>query len=1179
MDRLLQYLQPDKPAIIAGDFNLHHPWWNCTASPAKASKAMKLVKWLEAMKATLLINTEEINLKGGTYHKPGLKSTSIIDLAFYTSFKKLVWGKWSFTEHTGSDHEAITFEASLAESPQSTNTETRKPNYNYKKADWNQFCTTLRAMEHGLLETIETAIREKQHNQIAEVLTSAIQLAADQTIPRLRVVERSKPWWNEDLANLRKLLHNAYRRYKQFPDDMLFLQDWKEVRNTYFHAVREAKQAHWSNFLELAEGAEVFTAFRYTKPASNLKIPTIQYESEGRKVQASTFEEKCTAFLTTLFPTPTNTTPTTNTSQPQKSTCSASKATSKSSGTSQWDWPDLDDTEVKRAIFSSSAKKAPGPDQVGFLLIQKAYQTIPDIFNKVYKTLFRDGVHPNCWKESIGIILSKPNKPDYTIPKAYRVISLLNCLGKVLEKLFASRLAYLANTGNLLNSTQLGGRKQRSAVDTALLLLHYIQQHKKGSSSITTTVLLDIKGAFDHVKEDKLLQILHELQLPDNLISWVSSFLTNRKIQLAFEGQIQQLVDLNIGVPQGSPISPILFLIYIRNILADNQAYQLSYIDDFSLSVTSSSAKKNCRQIKEVVDKLFAAATQQGAQFDPGKTELIHFSTKREVITEGVKIANLTITPSPVVRWLGIYFDSKLTFKPHIEKKVNSATSAFLGLQRLGNTRSGLSFKALRQLYIACITSVADYGVQLWWRGQKGLLQPFQTLQNMATTRMLGAFKNSPAKALELEAAIPPPRIRFEKACNNYSLRILQFLDSHPVKKACYSLVQDELQDAEDLATMQYIQSTTQLTSLLSRLQGLTGNNWKVEKAAADWTPPWAAESLATTYVSKNSKEDAKEEHQQLLKSVLKSPNWVFYTDGSQGQSNQGVLSNSAAICRLDKDLQPNLAKYWNLGPNIEVADAEITAINKVLITVLATPRNQRPPACYIFCDSQAAILKLNNYSYLAQKAKSYIRQLSDHGTTIYIHWCPSHCNIQGNELADALAKQGLDSDPGPEAFISFSHLRREAKADVISKWQQDWYFEQEREEQGLKARGLGTQYRLLVEGKLSFSLKPKLPNLPRKHQSAYIQLKTGIGNLRPYLVKIGKADSRACRQGCEEEENTEHLVLCCTKYNKERKKMKKDLEGLPLTLQILFCTMKGKKALAEFLKSTKICTAEWSQV
>ena len=83
---------------------------------------------------------------------------------------------------------------------------------------------------------------------------------------------------------------------------------------------------------------------------------------------------------------------------------------------------------------------------------------------------------------------------------------------------------------------------------------------------------------------------------------------------------------------------------------------------------------------------------------------------------------------------------------------------------------------------------------------------------------------------------------------------------------------------------------------------------------------------------------------------------------------------------------------------------------------------------------------------------------------------------------------------------------------------------------------------------------------------------------MRPFLFNIGKTSSKSCRHGCGEKENTEHLVLHCTKYNKERRKMKKDLEGLPLTLQILFCTMKGKEALAKFLISTKICTDEWSQ-
>ena len=78
--------------MIAGDFNRHHPWWNSAAPSDKISKAANLVNWLNSINATLLVNAEEINLKGGTFYKPNLKTTSIIDLAFYTGFKQLEWG-------------------------------------------------------------------------------------------------------------------------------------------------------------------------------------------------------------------------------------------------------------------------------------------------------------------------------------------------------------------------------------------------------------------------------------------------------------------------------------------------------------------------------------------------------------------------------------------------------------------------------------------------------------------------------------------------------------------------------------------------------------------------------------------------------------------------------------------------------------------------------------------------------------------------------------------------------------------------------------------------------------------------------------------------------------------------------------------------------------------------------
>ena len=92
---------------------------------------------------------------------------------------------------------------------------------------------------------------------------------------------------------------------------------------------------------------------------------------------------------------------------------------------------------------------------------------------------------------------------------------------------------------------------------------------------------------------------------------------------------------------------------------------------------------------------------------------------------------------------------------------------------RLSNTERSLSFQAMRQLYVACIVSVADYGVPIWWDNQKILLNKYQKLQNLALRKILGAFKTSPIMIMELEAAILPPKIRFNKICMNYSLRII----------------------------------------------------------------------------------------------------------------------------------------------------------------------------------------------------------------------------------------------------------------------------------------------------------------------------------------------------------------------------------------------------------------------
>jgi len=229
---------------------------------------------------------------------------------------------------------------------------------------------------------------------------------------------------------------------------------------------------------------------------------------------------------------------------------------------------------------------------------------------------------------------------------------------------------------------------------------------------------------------------------------------------------------INVGIPQGSPISPILFAIYVRFLydfseeLGDKRstlesARYLSYVDDNSITISSDSHEKNCRILEQICHHIIEKGKANHILFDHDKTELIHFFPSRSIDLGDprfmVKIGEKEIKAQESLKWLGIYIDSRLTFKEHVTMKTTEATRVFHQIERLSNTERGLSFQAMRQLYIACICSVADYGVPIWWAGQQNLLDRYQKLQNQALLKILGAFKHSPIRAMEIEASLPPP--------------------------------------------------------------------------------------------------------------------------------------------------------------------------------------------------------------------------------------------------------------------------------------------------------------------------------------------------------------------------------------------------------------------------------------
>jgi len=226
----------------------------------------------------------------------------------------------------------------------------------------------------------------------AVYLTRIIQTATALHVPQKKIMIRSKPWWNGEIDEKRKIMRTRWREWKDARTTPARNQ-FNAVRNTFYNAIREAKSKNWNDFLQGAKGKEIFTAMRYTKPRRTDPTPEIMH-GDGR---AQTFAEKAKLFRTALFPKP----PTANIGREDEPP------------TRRLPWPRLTQKEIRDAIISSSSSKAPGPDGLGFECLKVAYRAIPDYFHSLYEVLLRYGYHPKAWREATVVIIKKTGKPDY----------------------------------------------------------------------------------------------------------------------------------------------------------------------------------------------------------------------------------------------------------------------------------------------------------------------------------------------------------------------------------------------------------------------------------------------------------------------------------------------------------------------------------------------------------------------------------------------------------------------------------------------------------------------------------------------------------------------------------------------------------------------------------------------
>ena len=269
---------------------------------------------------------------------------------------------------------------------------------------------------------------------------------------------------------------------------------------------------------------------------------------------------------------------------------------------------------------------------------------------------------------------------------------------------------------------------------------------------------------------------------------FISNFLTDRNFQIRIGSTLSDPFFQEMGLPQGSILSPLLFNLKINNIVkaVKPDSDKSLFVDDFSISGKGKTLAGVERQLQLCINGIQKWVDENGFRFSITKTECIHFHRKRnQVLQPSLHVNNQSIKVSNQVKFLGVIFDSKLSFLPHIKYLKNSCQNELNILKVISHTDWGADKETLLRLYRSLVRSKLDYGCIVYGSTRKSHLQALDPIHHQGLRIALGAFRTSPKDSLYAEAGEPPLKFRRLRLAMNYYLK-LKANPSNPTYKCVF---------------------------------------------------------------------------------------------------------------------------------------------------------------------------------------------------------------------------------------------------------------------------------------------------------------------------------------------------------------------------------------------------------
>jgi len=731
--------------------NAHCKMWNPRAT---GSRNHTFWEQLNEEEDLFVWNMEEATMMG-----LGAENHSIIDLTLSSPNIELNWCLLG-EEATGSDHELIAWEVLGTLDPR---VDTSMKTTGWDISGWDPAKESeeeekkkvegrrAKARESFLVGVGRTPILsdESTKEQVTEAAGSPREVMTatlDEHARKKRWCSRSKPWWCEELKELRKGLGRARRKWR-----VAGISRVKAARREFRRAIRKVKRDCWNRFLQEADGNKVWTVAAYMTPRIDKTGQTLVRE-DGSIAEGHWEREQ--AILQAHFPQgpPGSYTPAEDEGQAFRRI----------------------DAQLVGSILKTAANtSAPGDDQISVEIIKVFWQWDEQQITQLVRACIRLGFHPGIWKTANGVVIPKPGKPDYSKVRAYWVISLLDVISKLLERTAAHLIADHLERKQGLHQGQFGCRKRRSCVDAVAILMNRTQQAWK-KKRVAGALFMDVKSAFNNINKTVLGKRMEELGVEADLIRWTMSFMTDRRVRLVLDGEVGDPNAVDTGVPQGSLAALILFVTYLSGIFdtveqAAPGSSGLSFVDDIGWWAEGRNEKEVAAKLSQAAAAAIEWAGQNGVAFDRGKTEAAMFWQKKKgtVAAAKVKVGDSEVPfNKDATRWLGVWLDSQLTLKEHHATRLKSGRNAMTRLCRLTG-KMGLSPTNCRRVMMACVQSVAMFGAELWWkggniRGTTGRAEELQLLVNQQARATTGAFQTTNLGALSMESGLRPASNQLE---------------------------------------------------------------------------------------------------------------------------------------------------------------------------------------------------------------------------------------------------------------------------------------------------------------------------------------------------------------------------------------------------------------------------------